>query len=174
MLKSSKIENVHIEDLEKICLSIRNTTDDICDDNNIALVSLKLFGYVMEILSHPVMITGSDRSIVYVNKVVEDLTGYSEEEIIGKIPNFFYYREDIDYPEEDKNKDKAFLEEIKRKIAEKKFFTRNFSFYKKDGSKLRLLISYFPVLDKKEKLLFHITTAYELTESGQIDISDVG
>ena len=172
MLKSSNIEKIHIEDLERICLDIKNSSDGVINNINTALVSLKLFAHVMEILSHPVMITGPDRKIVYVNKIVEDLTGFSSEEIVGRVPDFFYCLEDKEYFEKDK--DKVFLEEIKRKIKEKKFFARNYSFFKKDVTKFKGLISYFPVMDKDENLLFYVTTAHELTDSGQVDVSDVG
>ena len=53
MLKSSNIEKIHIEDLERICLDIKNSSDGVINNINTALVSLKLFAHVMEILSHP-------------------------------------------------------------------------------------------------------------------------
>lgn len=48
----------------------------------------EVYESIIENSDNPILVTDSNSEVLYVNKAFEDVTGYSEEEVLGKNPNF--------------------------------------------------------------------------------------
>jgi PAS domain S-box-containing protein len=94
-----------------------------------------------------------DSPIVYANKAFERLTGYTQEDIIGKNCRFLQ-GSDKEQPELDKLR-----EALKRKEG-CEVTLRN---YKKDGSLFHNHLEVTPLLDHKGRILYYLGVQYDIT-----------
>ena len=94
-----------------------------------------------------------DCPIVYANKAFENLTGYGQEEIIGRNCRFLQ-GEDRDQAELDK------LREAMKKHEAVKVTLRN---YRKDGSLFHNLLEVTPLLDNKGNIIYYLGVQYDIT-----------
>lgn len=94
-----------------------------------------------------------DCPIVYANKAFENLTGYGQEEIIGRNCRFLQGG-DTDQPELNK------LRESLKKHEAVSVTLRN---YRKDGSLFHNYLEVTPLLDKKGNLIYYLGVQYDIT-----------
>lgn len=89
-----------------------------------------------------VLITDLTLKIVFASRGIKKMTGYKEEEILGKTPKMF----------QGPATSKVILEEIKEAIQLKVPFTKTLENYKKDGKTYKCHIDAVPVFNLKGKI----------------------
>lgn len=133
-LEKSKAEGL-VSDLEKFRLAMENSSDQI-------------------------VITDSEGIVLFGNKMVEEITGYKLDEIIGKKAGVLwrspmpmeYYKKFWDTI---KNKKKIFIGEIENR--------------RKNGEEYTAAINVSPVLDKKGEVVYFVGVERDITKEKQID-----
>jgi PAS domain S-box-containing protein len=94
-----------------------------------------------------------DCPIIYANRAFENLTGYGQEEIIGRNCRFLQ-GQDTDQPELNK------LRESLKKHEAVSVTLRN---YRKDGSLFHNYLEVTPLLDKKGNIIYYLGVQYDIT-----------
>lgn len=94
-----------------------------------------------------------DCPIVYVNKAFENLTGYSQEEIIGRNCRFLQGT--------DRNQDAR--QEIKEAMKNRKELTVTLRNYKKEGTLFYNRLKIKPLFDNKGNPMYFLGLQYDVT-----------
>jgi PAS domain S-box-containing protein len=95
-----------------------------------------------------------DSPIVYANKAFEDLTGYSQEEIVGLNCRFLQG--------EDRNQEARYrIADAIKKHEAVEVTLRN---YKKDGTLFHNRLKIIPLFDSKQRVLYYLGVQYDITE----------
>ena len=116
----------------------------------------------------PILITDGDLDapdhpkILYVNPAFEKMTGYTQEEIIGKTPRIL----------QGEKTNRAALEELKAKLSRGDFFEGTTVNYKKDGSEYYVEWSISPVKDKEGNPLYFVSIQKDITEKIELQEQD--
>ncbi|MDN3675561.1 PAS domain-containing protein [Flavobacterium branchiarum] len=93
-----------------------------------------------------VVITDTKLNIVFASNRIFNMTGYREDEVVGKSPKMFQGRETSS----------VVKEEIKLAIQSQEAFEKTLLNYKKNGETYLCTICGFPVFDTKGKLIHFI------------------
>lgn len=93
-----------------------------------------------------VVITDTKLNIVFASNRIFNMTGYREDEVVGKSPKMFQGPETSS----------VVKEEIKLAIQSREAFEKTLLNYKKNGETYLCTISGFPVFDTKGKLIHFI------------------
>lgn len=102
-----------------------------------------------------VLITDSDLKIVFASKGIKKMTGYAEEEVLGKTPKMFQGPQTC----------QSVLKEIKDAIKQKIPFKKTIENYKKNGETYKCQVDAIPVFNQKGKLSHFI--AFEKEDKNQ-------
>ncbi len=95
-----------------------------------------------------------DAPIVYANKAFENLTGYSQEDIIGYNCRFLQG--------EDREQEARFaIAEAVRNHKAVEVTLRN---YKKDGTLFHNRLKIVPLFDKKQRVIYYLGVQYDITQ----------
>jgi PAS domain S-box-containing protein len=95
-----------------------------------------------------------DAPIVYANKAFERLTGYSQEDIIGRNCRFL----------QDEDRDQPARYEIAEAMKKNEILEVTLRNYKKDGTLFHNRLKITPLLDKKNRVLYYLGVQYDITE----------
>jgi PAS domain S-box-containing protein len=95
-----------------------------------------------------------DNPIVYVNEVFELITGYDQDEIIGRNCRFLQ-GDDRDQPE---------LERVREAIRERKSVKVTLRNYRKDGNLFYNELAIRPIFDREGRLIYFLGVQYDVTE----------
>ncbi len=115
---------------------------------NIAKIERELspLSQAFDLIDDHVVITDPDANVIYANKAVENNTGYSREELIGKRPNLW-----------GNNMPKSFYEQMWRTIkTDKRSFVGEVKNKRKDGTEYWQELRVYPVLDDKGEIKIFI------------------
>jgi PAS domain S-box-containing protein len=94
-----------------------------------------------------------DCPVVYANKAFENLTGYSQEEIIGRNCRFL----------DGEDTDEAELDRMRESLRKNEAVTVTLKSYRKDGSSFQNLLEASPILDHKGKVIYYLGVQYDIT-----------
>jgi len=94
------------------------------------------------LMKEVVVITNSEQRIIFASKGISKMTGYTENEVLGKLPNMF----------QGPRTSKAVLKEIRTAIKKQLPFEKTVLNYKKTGETYDCKIHGFPVFNLKGKL----------------------
>jgi PAS domain S-box-containing protein len=94
-----------------------------------------------------------DCPIVYANKAFEELSGYGQEEIIGRNCRFL----------QGNNKDQPDLDKLRTAIKNHEPISVTLKNYRKDGTLFHNYLSITPLFDKKGGLLYYLGVQYDIT-----------
>jgi PAS domain S-box-containing protein len=155
--RTAKIESQK-EILEKSKLAIMNILDDVA----LSKVDLEKFKLAVDGVSDHIVITDKEGIILYANKAVEKITGFSNLEVVGKKAG---------------NKDlwgglmpKIFYEQMWKTIkTDKKVFSGEVSNKRKNGEKYISIASISPILDQKGSVMFFVGIERDITHEKEID-----
>lgn len=95
-----------------------------------------------------------DPRIVYVNPAFTRMTGWSAEEVIGKLPNFLL----------GPDPDISILEKVRSSMMERRSITLEVEIYRKDGSNLWVEINIVPVTDENGEVTHWVSVQRDTTE----------
>jgi PAS domain S-box-containing protein len=95
-----------------------------------------------------------DSPIIYANKSFERLTGYSQEEIIGRNCRFL---QGEDTAQEARH-------QIAEAISKQEAVEVNLRNYKKDGTLFYNHLKIVPLFDKKNRVLYYLGVQYDITK----------
>lgn len=101
-----------------------------------------------------------DSPIVYANKAFERLTGYTQEEIIGKNCRFLQ-GDDRDQPA------RFQIAEAMKNHESIEVTLRN---YKKDGTLFHNRLKITPLFDRKQRVIYYLGVQYDIT--GQVNANN--
>ncbi len=99
-----------------------------------------------------------DSPIVYANSVFERLTGYSQEEILGRNCRFLQ-GEDRDQPE---------LDEIRAALKEHVPVEVTLRNYRKDGTLFHNRLSIQPLRDESGRLIYYLGVQHDVSELANV------
>ena len=105
-------------------------------------------------VSQGIMVTNSNREIIYTNKAFEELTGYKQEAIYGQEAKFL----------QGKDTDLESIKFIKENLKKSKPFECEILNYKKDGSSFWNRLSITPIFDSNNNLKRYIGIQNDITE----------
>lgn len=94
-----------------------------------------------------------DRPIIYANKAFENLSGYGQEEIIGRNCRFLQ-GEDRDQPE---------LTKLRESLKKQEAVSVTLRNYRKDGTLFNNYLTVTPLLDNKGNLIYFLGVQYDIT-----------
>lgn len=94
-----------------------------------------------------------DCPIVYANKAFERLTGYGQEEIIGRNCRFL----------QGADKDQPELQMLRESLAKHEAVSVTLRNYRKDGSLFHNYLAVIPLRDNKGDLLYYLGVQYDIT-----------
>jgi len=96
-----------------------------------------------------------DAPIVYANKAFERLTGYSQEDIIGRNCRFLQG--------EDRDQEARYqIAEAMAKHESTEVTLRN---YRKDGTLFHNRLKIVPLFDKKQRVIYYLGVQHDITEN---------
>ncbi len=124
-----------------------------------ANIDLQKFKLAVENASDHIIITDSDGKIIFANKAAEKITGYSQEEIIGKTPRLWGGQMPLEFY-------KNLWKTIK---LDKKVFEGEISNRRKSGQNYIAEIHIGPVLDERNRILFFVGIERDITKAKEID-----
>ncbi len=109
-------------------------------------------------LNH-IIITDSEGVIIYANKAVEQETGYSPKEIIGKTPRVW-----------GKQMSQSFYEELWRIIkTQKKHYLGEITNRKKNGEKYLAEVKISPIVGKNRRIRYFVGIENDITKLKEVD-----
>lgn len=122
-------------------------------------MNLEVLKLAIEYASDHIIITDSNGVILYANKAVEKITGYSSEEIIGNKPSLWGGLMNM-----------RFYQKLWRTIKiKKKPFMGEITNKRKNGEIYEAEIHISPVLDKNGDILFFVGIEQDITKQKEID-----
>ncbi|MEY2699330.1 MAG: hypothetical protein RIQ52_85 [Pseudomonadota bacterium] len=98
-----------------------------------------------------------DAPIVYANKAFERLTGYTQEDIIGKNCRFL----------QGKDRDQEARRQIRQAVDSHSAIEVTLRNYRKDGTLFHNRLKIVPLLDHKQRVLYYLGVQYDIT--AQVD-----
>jgi two-component system phosphate regulon sensor histidine kinase PhoR len=121
--------------------------------------SLKRFEEAVENVNDHIVFTDIDGKILYANKAVERITGFSKEEVIGQTPRLWGGQMGQEFYEK-------FWKEIKE---EKKNIKVEMLNRRKNGEIYNAELQVFPILDQSGNIKFFVGIQRDITESKEIE-----
>ena len=98
-----------------------------------------------------------DAPIVYANKAFERLTGYTQEDIIGKNCRFL----------QGEDRDQEARRQIRQAVDSHSAIEVTLRNYRKDGTLFHNRLKIVPLLDHKQRVLYYLGVQYDIT--AQVD-----
>lgn len=174
MQKKNEILAKEIKDLQQVKeqmgelkglkSAMLNILEDLQGDRSrmeIQLLETEKFKLAVENSETGTVITTPDEKIIYVNKAVEKLTGYSKKELIGKTPRML---------KSGKTSDKVYKELSNAMKNGHPFYTEEMFNQKKSGEDYQASLSVYPVV-KDGKTQFFVGAQTDITERKELDKS---
>ena len=131
---------------------VMEITEDITKEKGIELELNKVY-QAIEQSSDWVVITDKDGNIEYANKIVEEITGYKREELLGKNPRVF----------KSGKHSKEFYSELWNTVLSGNTFYGTITNRKKTGELFELFHTITPLTDNKGNITHLISTAKDIT-----------
>lgn len=94
-----------------------------------------------------------DSPLVYVNRVFEEMSGYTQDEMIGRNCRFLQ-GEDHDQPE---------LETLREAIKQHQPCTVTLRNYRKNGERFLNKLSIRPLVDRENRVIYYLGIQYDLS-----------
>jgi PAS domain S-box-containing protein len=94
-----------------------------------------------------------DCPIIYANKAFENLSGYGQEEIIGRNCRFL----------QGEDRDQAELTKLRESLKKQEAVSVTLKNYRKDGTLFNNYLTVTPLLDNKGNLIYFLGVQYDIT-----------
>lgn len=119
---------------------------------------LRLHHQALASISQGVIITDAERRITYANAAFQQITGYSEAEILGRTPAFLHNRRE----------DPRVLAELRAALAAGRHFSGHLMNFRKDGTPFWSDLSVAPVVNGEGRTSHFVGVTRDITESREI------
>ncbi len=161
--KKTKEVNLKAEELEDQKVAILNILEDVQKEKEkteMLANDLEKFKLAVDNASDQVVITNPEGVVIYGNKAVERITGFTPEEAIGKKAGVLWKTPmSLEYYEN-------FWNVIK---DQKKTFAGEIQNKRKNGTLYMANISVSPVLDDKGNIIYFVALEHDITKEKEID-----
>ncbi len=166
-LIDAKTEQIHndevtIEDQQTAILNVLQDVQKEKDISEVLAKELEKFKLAVEGAYDHIVITNSDGVILFANQGVENITGFTKEEVIGKKVGSKETWGGLMEPEFYRN----LWDTVK---VQKKVFTGNLKNHRKNGEKYDVLASISPILDNNGNVLFFVAIEHDVTKEKAVD-----
>jgi two-component system cell cycle sensor histidine kinase/response regulator CckA len=126
--------------------------------------SLRLLGSAMEQTKESVMITDAELNlpgpkIIFVNSAFTRMTGYNEDEVIGKTPRIF----------QGPRTDRKVMDRLRQDLEHGKVFEGETVNYRKDGSEFDLEWQIAPLRETRGKITHFVAIQRDVTERKRVE-----
>ncbi len=152
------VEKPTYEELEKKIQELNSTTVEFKRVKGIIKEKEEFNDILLNNFPHPIIIINSDTSVRYVNQALEQLTGYSSEEILGTTPPYIWWTESTQ-----KKTHQNFYEALQ--TGAKKFEEL---FIKKNGEQFWVEITSMPTI-VNEKIYYYLANWVDITKHKQTE-----
>lgn len=147
-VKALTESRAHVSDLESLRSAMINVLEDLQEEKTRAekqVIETEKFKRAVEATQSGIVITKRDFSIIYANKALLDLSGYTADELMGKTPAIFQSGKT---PE-------GVYKALSAAIAEKQVFSsEDFVNKRKDGKEYQASLSVYPIMNGSEVEFF--------------------
>jgi PAS domain S-box-containing protein len=150
---SNQLNNQHIKG---IIANSRDVTEKINTQNELRTLAL-----IAQQTNDPVLLTDTNRRIVWVNEAFINLYKYKREEIIGKNPQQLLKGTDT------KDSD---LKKIEQAILTKSLCHTDILYYTKNQEKRLVEVQIQPVFNEKGKLINYFSIHHDITEKRKLQL----
>lgn len=162
ILQESEIKEQNTQ-LEEQTKALVNVLEDVQNEKNkalTALLELKKFQLAVENSSDLITITDKEGMVVYVNNSVENMTGFTVEETLGRKAGTLWGKLMSD----------DFYNDLWNTIKlEKKTFKAKIDNHKKNGEKFVAEITITPLLDDSRDIQFFVSVQRDINKEEQIE-----
>lgn len=128
---------------------VKDVTEEVSKREEIEMLSL-----VANETSNAVVITNAKGEILYVNSGFQNMTGYSLDDVKGKVPGRFLQGRDTN---------PSTVKDISQKLKSNQSFYKEILNYRKDGKPYWIAMSINPVFDKSGKLYRFVSVQADIT-----------
>ena len=101
-----------------------------------------------------------DSPLVYVNRVFEEMSGYTQDEMIGRNCRFL----------QGEDRDQAALETLRKAISQHQACTVTLRNYRKNGELFLNKLSIRPLVDRENRVIYYLGIQYDLSRQPQIGV----
>ena len=151
-----------LENQQKATLNILEDVEEEKKKTESLVQDLEKFKLAVENASDHIVITDAEGVVLYANKAVEGITGFSIEEILGKKAGTKEFWGGL--------MDKSVYQKLWKTIKEdKQVFQGKLNNKRKNGEQYIAMASISPILDKNDEVLFFIGIERDITKEDQID-----
>lgn len=151
-----------LEQVQKATINILEDVEEEKRYEETLVHDLKKFKFALEGISDQVIISDPDGIVLYANEALQDITGFSPQEALGKKAGAGYLWGG--------NMGKAFYEEMWHRIkVEKKTFKGELKNKRKDGTLYQAVSIISPILDEIGNVIFFVAIERDVTKERQID-----
>lgn len=105
-----------------------------------------------------IFITGKDSTIQYINPSFNKISGFSQDEILGKSASIFF-----------KNGDRSLFDTIQEVLKQGNSWSGHFNSRKKDGSPYEVESTISPIRDHSQKIINHVYLLRDVTHEMAIE-----
>jgi len=147
------LSKIHLDDRILYTAFVKNIDEEVKRKAEFKVLSL-----VANETNNPVIISDAQGRIEYVNPGFERLTGYSQEEVLGRIPGQF-----LQGPETDTNT----VKRISEALSKRESFYDEILNYTRQGVPYWIAMSITPVWDDNGQLEHYISVQSDITETRQ-------
>ncbi len=120
---------------------------------------MKRLAVVVEQSTESITITDVNGAILYVNATFEAITGYAQDEVIGKAPDFF----------RSEKHDDEFYQKLKTTISAGSKWEGQITSYRKDGSLFDVEAIIYPIRDVFGKVVNYVLMGRDITQEMAIE-----
>lgn len=139
-----------IKEMNELAYNLKALFETLNNTQRRLNIAFKIFDNIKE----GVVITDKYNNVIYVNRAMCEITGYNEDEFIGKKPNIV----------KSNRHDKAFYEKMWSDILTKGHFTGEIWNRRKSGEIYPALISISAIKDENGEITSYIGVQYDISE----------
>lgn len=147
--ESMEPDNTLLETLSNLAVQLGRVTE-----RKRAEESLRKLNNAIDQAGDMVVITDSNGTIEYVNSALNDITGYSKDEVLGKNPRIW----------SSEKHDKAFFTELWQTILSGKIWHKRIINKNKNGQLITLEQNISPIMDDHRKITHYVSIMRDITK----------
>ena len=160
-IKELSKSNEDFENSQKAVINLLEDIEEEKDTSEELAKDLEKFKLAVDNVSDHVVITDPEGIIIYGNKAIEKITGYSFNEFMNKKAGVLWRSDKMS---------KEFYEKMWKTIKEDKdIFTGEIINKRKNGEEYHVMASISPILNRRGEIMFFVGLEKDITKEKEID-----